>query len=233
LSIFDNKFMRAYISKLNPRHQPPYCLERVRIVQVMIDYVMMEISRIAKERRSILGEAFASGSIDFWTDKHRKESFGAFVMDFLAPQYEVSVGNGISMNLFMSNETKARLDASMFIRDVPVLANLEAVLNFERFDEEKTCANVSSWMQSTTDAIKIQSSDFCQLVADGASNAIGSLAEHELLTRSTRENDVDFNVCMVHQNERSGGYASGTIKFATDPNPNLGAVLEKNHTLQV
>lgn len=88
-------------------------------------------------------------------------------------------------------------------------------------------------MQSTTDAIKILSSDFCQLVADGASNAIGSLVEHELQTRSTRESEVDFNVCMVHQNERSGGYASGTVKFALDPNPNLGAVLKKNHSLQV
>lgn len=136
LSIFDNKHMRAYIQRLNPRHQPPYRLERVRIVEVLIDYVALEISRIVKERRSVLGEAFASGSIDFWTDKHRRETYGAFVMDFLAPRYEISVGNGISMNLFMSNETKNRLDPTTFIsgvsRFLPILRQCSILSDFRR-----------------------------------------------------------------------------------------------------
>eukprot|EP00957_Ditylum_brightwellii_P166174 12650883-Ditylum_brightwellii.AAC.1 len=61
------------------------------------------------------------------------------------------------------------------------------------------------------------------LLTDGAANAIGLLVDYETLTRAECPNDVDFTVCMAHQNERSGGYVSGTMKFALDPNPELGA----------
>ena len=82
----------------------------------------------------------------------------------------------------------------------------------------------------------IQQDDWGQLAADGGSNAIGSNREFELVTRSEdggRESSVDFNICYSHQNERSGGYASGTIKFADSFNEVLGDILKKNHGIQV
>ena len=82
----------------------------------------------------------------------------------------------------------------------------------------------------------IQQDDWGQLAADGGSNAIGSIREFELVTRSEdggRESSVDFNICYSHQNERSGGYASGTIKFADSFNEVLGDILKKNHGIQV
>jgi hypothetical protein len=82
-------------------------------------------------------------------------------------------------------------------------------------------------------AARVKHSDLHQLSMDGASNAIGSLAEYEVLSRASCLNDVDFNVCLAHQNERSGGYASGTIKFAEPANDELGDVLIKNHQIQV
>ena len=242
LSIFDNVFMRSYINKLNPRHRPPYWLERNRIVECMIDYVMMELGKIMKDRRSELGDGFVSGCIDFWTDPHRRQCFGAFVIDMLAEKYDIMIGNRTNQ-LFMSRDTKERLNkttetteglgTSILVTGNPVLANLEFILNFENFEKKKTCANVSDWMNETCKAAKIEASDFNQLTADGAANAIGSLVDYEALTRAERPNDVDFTVCMAHQNERSGGYASGTMKFALDPNPELGAVLIKNHEIQV
>lgn len=81
---------------------------------------------------------------------------------------------------------------------------------------------------------KVKADDFLQLTADGASNAVGSVQEFELLTREEgRSNSVNFNVCLSHQNERSSGYASGTTDFASKPNDELGAVLKKSHSIQV
>ena len=82
----------------------------------------------------------------------------------------------------------------------------------------------------------IHQDDWGQLAADGGSNAIGSIREFESVTRSEdggRESSVDFNVCYSHQNERSGGYASGTVRFADSPNDALGDILKKSHGIQV
>ena len=82
---------------------------------------------------------------------------------------------------------------------------------------------------------RCRSSDFNQLIADGGSNAIGGIQEYEVVSRvdGHRASSLDFDVCFSHQNERSSGYASGTIDFADDPNPGLGEILKKNHDIQV
>jgi hypothetical protein len=110
---------------------------------------------------------------------------------------------------------------------------LEFVLNFEKFDKPKTNTNISDWLFESFKSAKLKHSDINQLAADGASNAIGSMSEYESLSRTERANDVDFDVCLAHQNERSGGYASGTIKFAQPVNEELGGILLKNHRIQV
>ena len=88
-------------------------------------------------------------------------------------------------------------------------------------------------MESSCAESGMMNSDFSQLTADGASNAIGSMQEFEVLTRHGRPNEVDFAVCYAHQNERSGGKASGTVKFAEETNNDLGDVLKKSHEIQV
>jgi hypothetical protein len=75
--------------------------------------------------------------------------------------------------------------------------------------------------------------DINQLAADGASNAIGSIAEYESPAQLTRSNDVELSVCIAHQNEWSGGYASGTVAFAVPANQELGDILDKSHGIQV
>ena len=82
-------------------------------------------------------------------------------------------------------------------------------------------------MEESGSEATLKNSDFNQLVADGASNAIGSLVEYEFKTCNTRPNEVDFNVFHARQNQRSGGYASRTLKFADDPNPTLGKILKE------
>jgi hypothetical protein len=63
--------------------------------------------------------------------------------------------------------------------------------------------------------------DFFQLAADGASNAIGLIAEFKSLSCPTHSNDVALSICIAHQNEWLGGYASGTIAFAEQANDEL------------
>ena len=71
------------------------------------------------------------GTIDFWTDNHRKKSFGTFVIDVVAEKYELCNG----MSLFMSRHTKVSLSncqKSPLLTGKPILANAEVVLNFEQ-----------------------------------------------------------------------------------------------------
>ena len=93
----------------------------------------------------------------------------------------------------------------------PVLANMEYILNFERFDKPKTCEHVSSWIAKSLREATVKDYDVSVLSADGASNAEYS------------------DVCLAHQNERSGGFASGTICFASEPDVNkeLGSIWER------
>jgi hypothetical protein len=46
-------------------------------------------------------------------------------------------------------------------------------------------------------------------------------------------NDVALSVCIAHQNEWSGGYASGTIAFAEPANDEFGLIIDKSHKIQV
>jgi hypothetical protein len=59
------------------------------------------------------------------------------------------------------------------------------------------------------------------------------MSEYESLLQTVRPNEVHFDVCFAHQNQRSDGYTSGTLKFAEPVNTALGEILIKNHQIQV
>jgi hypothetical protein len=65
LSLFENVFVCKYLAQLNPKHHPPYCLERIRIIECMIDYVKLELGFIMEEHRLELLSGFMSGTINF------------------------------------------------------------------------------------------------------------------------------------------------------------------------
>jgi hypothetical protein len=106
LATFNNIFMRLYLNSLNSKHQPPYHLERIRIVEIMANYVMLECSRILEECREAIGGALMSAVIDFWRCLHCKECFGALVVDLIANKYFIEE---MGMSFFMSKETVQRL----------------------------------------------------------------------------------------------------------------------------
>ena len=82
LAIFDNERMEQYLRNIALGHAPHHRLERNHITCVLMDSMMLEISKILSERRHKLHNGFVSGTINGWTDSHRKESFMAFVRFF-------------------------------------------------------------------------------------------------------------------------------------------------------
>ncbi len=195
------------------------------------------VAHVSKECHQLLGPGFMCGSIDFWTDEHCKESYGALVVDMLAEQYDMENGQ----SLFMCWETKEKLmngksmEDSPLVTDKPFLDHLEYVLNFERFTNSKTIAIVTEWMFESTAEGKVQKDDFGSLAADGGSNAVGVVQEYKVVGQEQggQTNKTNFTICHANQQECSGGFAAGTAKFASFPNEPLGKVLEKNHLIQV
>ena len=67
-----------------------------------MDIAMKELVQMLTEWREQLHDGFVSGTIDFWTDSHRHEQCGSFVIDFPAEKYKFENGTV----LFMSKKTK-------------------------------------------------------------------------------------------------------------------------------
>ena len=72
-----------------------------------------------------------TGTIDFWTDSHRREPYAVMMIDLIAEKYLLSNGQSV----FMSRKTKSRMDSDLFVGDA-VLDLLEVPLNFECFEGE-------------------------------------------------------------------------------------------------
>jgi hypothetical protein len=97
----------------------------------MIDYAKLELGLIMAECCLELLSGFLSGTIDFWTDSHRKQQFGCCVVDTIAEKYEMENGQV----LFMRRMTRSRLQDDIFADDcaTPKLGSLEYPMNFELF----------------------------------------------------------------------------------------------------
>jgi hypothetical protein len=107
LNVFDTAMFKQYLCPLDSKHCSPHCLERIQIIEVLMDGAMLELSRIITNCCKALDEGFVSASTDFWTDSHRKEQFGALVINMIAETYFV---DELDMWLFMSHETTKRLE---------------------------------------------------------------------------------------------------------------------------
>ena len=107
LNVFDTAMFKQYLPRLDSKHRSPYHLKRTRIIEVLMDGAMLELSRIITDHHKALDEGFVSASTDFWTDSHRKEQFGAHVINMIAEKCFV---DELNMWLFMSRDTAERLE---------------------------------------------------------------------------------------------------------------------------
>jgi hypothetical protein len=101
LSVFSNVYFRNYARSLDPKHRPPHNLAINRIIEVLIDGMVLEFVRIVDEHRKLLRQGFISLSTDFATDPNRRQSFGVVLLDLVAEKYDLNDGR----TLFMSRET--------------------------------------------------------------------------------------------------------------------------------
>ena len=46
LSLFDNDYMKEYLALLDKKHTTPHRMERLRIIQVLMDGAKLEVARI-------------------------------------------------------------------------------------------------------------------------------------------------------------------------------------------
>ncbi len=111
----------------------------------MIDYAKQELGWIMDERRQELVKNFMSGTIYFWTNPHRKQQFGCFVVDLTAERYKMQ--NGVT--LFMSRRTKNQVKDELFSNSTPLLNSLEYPMNFEAFVSIHPYGNFPSKFQSS------------------------------------------------------------------------------------
>jgi hypothetical protein len=139
LSVFENVFIREYLAQLNPKHHPPYCLERIRIIEYMIDYAKLELGFIMEESHLESLSGFLSGTIDFWVGSHRTQQFGCFVVDMIAGKYELENWQALSM----SRKIRTRLQDDIFA-DSHAALTLKS-LKSEMFVSICNLNNICSW----------------------------------------------------------------------------------------
>ena len=121
----------------------------------------------------MLGPGFLGGNIDFWTDSHRKEQYGAIVANITAGKYNMETGRW----QFMSQETKDKLYSSLFLTGKPVLDDLEYPVKFEKMMNPKTVENITEWMFESNCELNIPDEYYSLWASDGGSNTIGSIEE--------------------------------------------------------
>ena len=151
----------------------------------------------------------------------------------MAKKYDMMNGQ----SLFIGRSTQRKLDSNGFFTGKAVVDHREYPINFECFGGPKAVENVTQWMYNSTSATNLPKEYFGRMLANDGSNATGSIQEFEVVGQDEGEgriDNTDINVYFSNQNqnEQSGGYASGAIKFASLPIEPLGEVLNKMYTIQ-
>lgn len=114
LSLLRGVHFKKYLKELDPLHQSPHHLECSRILEVLIDAAMMEVSKIVTEQRKLLRRGYVSLTSDFVTDATRRSSFGLIMIDMVTTQYELLDGQ----RLFMSEETTESIETELMLVSV-------------------------------------------------------------------------------------------------------------------
>jgi hypothetical protein len=80
-----------FFQSLDPLHTPPHRLAFMRLVRLLEQAVFREYKRIVSDNFLLYGTNFASTNSDFYTNRERREKFGALVSNMLATTYSFEV----------------------------------------------------------------------------------------------------------------------------------------------
>jgi hypothetical protein len=166
-----------------------------------------------------LGSWFASSNSDFYQCPERREAYGCIVANMFSHEYYFKDGH----RLFVSNQTLNKGVRNQFAIKDGVLKGCEVVLSFRWFNGAKTGIGVGTWLYDKHLEKGLKPSYVVYHAMDGASNAVTSANHYRLLAEmnGVYKSRILHNTCLVHQNNRSAKFASGTGDFKTCSNPVL------------
>ena len=208
-------------------HVPPHSLLYMRILRLLQLSFQREYLRLIDDNILWLGSNFASTNSDFYKNPERKESYGCIVATMAAFKYDFKEGR----KLFVSKQTLNEGARALLACPTGVLQQLETVNSFKRFDGAHTGKGVGKWLADQHQEKGLLPNYVGYHCTDGASNAVASANEYEVLTEMNRDIPFSHQKCLAHQTNRSAKYASGTGDFVECANETLRDVLVKTHTI--
>jgi hAT family C-terminal dimerisation region len=220
-------FAKRFFQHLHPQHNPPHNLMYMRMVRLLELAFLREYRRLIDDNVLWLGSNFASTNSDFYRNPERRESYGCIVATMAALRYTFNDGRKI----FVSKQTLNEGVSNLLSGPTGVLAQLETVNSFKRFDGSHTGKAVGTWLANEHEAKGLLPQYVGYHCTDGASNAVASVSEYVLMTEMNRSSTITHNKCLAHQTNRSAKYASGTGDFRENSNPRLSQVLGKAHEI--
>ena len=220
-------FAKDFVQHLEPRHIPPQNMAYMRIVRILELAFYHEYFRLIADNIVWLGSNFASTNSDFYRNPERRESYGCIVATMAAKRYNLKNGRTAFISTQTLNEGKREILAC----EAGQVEQLETVNSFKRFDAAHTGKGIGAWLAKEHESKGLLPQYVGYHCTDGASNAVASVNEYELLTEINRETPINHQKCLAHQTNRSAKYASGTGDFVNCANKLLRDVLGKAHTI--
>jgi hypothetical protein len=220
-------FAKRFFRFLDPLHNPPHNLLYMRIVRLLELAFHREYRRLIDDNVVWLGWDFASTNSDFYRNPERRESYGCIVANMASIRYEFKEGR----QLFISKQTLNEEAVNLLACHQGLLTQLETVMAFKKYDGAHTGKGIGLWLKRQHQDKGLLAQYVGYHCTDGASNAVASVNEYELLTEMNRATAINHQKCLAHQTNRSAKYASGTGDFKVCSNPVLSEILTKTHNI--
>lgn len=220
-------FAKRFVKNLEPCHVPPQNKPYMRIVRLLELAFFREYQRLIDDNVIWLGSNFASTNSDFYQNPERRESYGCIVATMAALRYNFKDGR----SMFVSKQTLNEGASNLLACTIGKLDQMETVNSFKRFDAPHTGKGVGAWLAFEHEAKGLLPKYVGYHCTDGASNAVASVNEYELLTEMNRDTPINHQKCLAHQTNRSAKFASGTGDFKDCSNKELRDVLDKAHVI--
>ena len=119
--------------------------------------------------------------------------------------------------IFVSKQTLNEVAADFLAAPKGLLDQCETVNSFKRYESAHTGKAIGAWLASEHEAKGLLPQYIGYHCTDGASNAVASVNEYEILTEINHDTPINHQKCLAHQTNRSAKFASGTGDFVFVP----------------
>jgi hypothetical protein len=186
---------KRLLRHLDPKHTPPQNLPFMRLVRLLDLAFHREYQRLIDDNVLWLGARFASTNSDFYQNPERRESYGCIVSNMAARRYNFKDGR----RLFVSRQTINEGVGNELAIQEGVLAGMEIVVAFKKFDGAKTGIGVGKWLYEEHVKKGLLPLYVGYHLTDGASNAVSSANHYKLLSEINSDTQIHHQTCLAHQ----------------------------------